>query len=378
MNSPEVKNALVTVLDWGLGHATRCVPVIRELQKQNINVVVGGGGLSLIFLKEEFPALTFYPLPSYGVVYPESNSMWFSILKQLPKVFAAINQEKKAVDEILGKEKIDIIISDNRYGCFSKKVKSIFVGHQLNLQMPAKARWLSKVVNRFHSNKIKAFDEVWIPDEADGAKPNRSPTHRAQRPIRFDGDDNLKSAQAVGFSYSGVLSEIDSLNTKRIGILSRFGNETKKPDEIYDIVALISGPEPQRTIFENLCRQQLITCKRKSLMIKGKPGTSGTVTDGLLTEVGHLPSQEMESVLKNCQVVISRSGYSTIMDLATLNKKAFFIPTPGQTEQEYLAEHLVNNKMAFAQPQSQFDLEVARSEWSGLAGSLSSTGSSGR
>jgi UDP-N-acetylglucosamine transferase subunit ALG13 len=327
-----LKSALVTILDWGLGHATRCVPVIKELQKQNVSVIIGGSGLSLIFLKEEFPSLTFYELPSYGVIYQENGSMWFSIMKQLPKIYSVIRQERKAVARIIVKEKIDFIVSDNRYGCFSKSVKSVFLGHQLNLRMPAGSKWLSKVVNRLHSNAMRKFDEVWIPDEANG------------------------------FSYSGVLSDNGDLHTRRVGILSRFGHETKKPGEVYDIVALISGPEPQRTIFENLCRQEVMKCNRKSLMIRGRPGESATVSNGLLTEVGHLRSEDMEAVLRNCGVVLSRSGYSTIMDLATLNKKAVFIPTPNQTEQEYLAEYFMINKMAFAQPQARFDLEVALSE----------------
>jgi len=331
------KSAFVAVLDWGLGHATRCVPIIHELQKQNVRVVVGGCGSSLNILKSEFPELTFYELPPYGIVYPDSRStlggsMLFSMLLQLPKIKRAINQEKILVDEIVANEKIDFILSDNRYGCYSDKIHSIFIGHQLNLQMPLRISLLSNFVNDRHKHKIKNFDQVWVPD------------------------------QAKGFHFSGILSEGRLRDAKFIGVLSRFNGTGKPSKEGYKIVALISGPEPMRTVFECLVREQLQKCGRKSLIVKGKPGSSEWVLNGTVSEVDHLTSTELEPVLTSADVILSRPGYSTIMDLAILGKKAIFIPTPGQTEQEYLARYLASNNMACVQEQDQFNLAAALSQ----------------
>ncbi len=336
------KSALVAVLDWGLGHATRCIPVIRELQKQNVRVVIGGSGLSLEFLKDEFPELTFYQLPSYGIVYPEIGNMIFSMLLQFPRINNRIRQEQKLTNEIIFKEKIDFIISDNRYGCYAQQIKSVFIGHQLNLQVPTRLSWLSRSLNNFHLSKINKFDQVWIPDED------------------------------MGFRFSRILSNNSLTKTRRIGILSRFGKSIKAESDVYEIVALISGPEPQRTIFENLMREQLKKSGRKSVMVKGKPGRIEKIEVGMLTEFNHLRSGELESVLLSAKVIIARPGYSTIMDLATLGKQVIVIPTPGQTEQEYLAEHLLTNKMGTSQKQNQFDLEKALEQLSNF-GSLPKT-----
>ncbi len=319
----------VAVLDWGLGHATRCVPIIRQLQAQNASVVIGGSGLSLEFLKAEFPELLVYQLPSYRIVYPEKRSLLFSLVFQLPRIYRAILKEKKIIDSIIAKEKIEFILSDNRYGCYSTKIRSIFIGHQLNLQMPNGFLWLSRLVNKLHLNRVKKFNQVWVPDES------------------------------TGFQFSGVLSNSQLLNAKRIGILSRFGNSNETQSDVYEIVVLISGPEPQRTIFENMIRHQLQKSGRKSLMMKGQPGRIEKTEQGLLTEYNHLRSHELEVILVSARIIIARSGYSTIMDMATLGKRVIFIPTPGQSEQEYLAQYLMDNEIAFAQPQHEFDLEKA-------------------
>jgi len=331
------KSALVTVLDWGLGHATRCVPVINELQKQNVRVIVGGCGNSLAILKAEFPNLTFYELPAYGIVYPDSRSslggsMLFSMLLQLPRITGAIKQEKLVVDEIVAKERIDFILSDNRYGCYSNEINSIFIGHQLNLQMPLRISMLSRFVNGHHLRKIKNFNQVWIPD------------------------------QVNGFHFSGILSKGLLNEVKYIGVLSRFSGTANPSKEAYDIVALISGPEPLRSVFECLVREQLQKSGRKALIVKGKPGSREWTMNGSVSEVNHLTANELEPILMSTNVILSRPGYSTIMDLAVLGKKAIFIPTPGQTEQEYLAQYLATNNLVCTQLQDQFDLEAALSQ----------------
>jgi UDP-N-acetylglucosamine transferase subunit ALG13 len=254
------------------------------------------------------------------------------MLMQLPGLIRIIKAEHKLIEEIIQKEKVDFIVSDNRYGCYSVKVKSIFVGHQLSLQMPNGFSFLKGFVNRLHLARIRNFNSVWIPDCENN------------------------------FRFSGLLAENQLPNAKRMGILSRFGQSSFESGEHYEIVAIISGPEPQRSIFESLVRDQLSQVNKKSLLVKGRPGKTTRTTSGFVTEVDHLSARELESVLVSADVIISRAGYSTIMDLAALGKRVILIPTPGQTEQEYLAQYLMKSKKAFAQTQNQFDLKMALTE----------------
>jgi predicted glycosyltransferase len=331
------KSVFVAALDWGLGHATRCIPIIRELQNQNVRVVLGGSGASMMLLKDEFPRLPSYELPSYAITYPKSGSLAFSMLAQWPRIIQVIKKERLMTDEIIEEEKIQNIISDNRYGCYSKHVKSIFVCHQLNIQMPRGFSWLSRPINTVHKRMIKNFDQVWVPDQTDG------------------------------FSFSGILSQSALGNVKRVGILSRFGeqqtkeqaNDEANEEEGFVIVALISGPEPQRSVLEEMVRHQLQTCGRKSLLVLGRPGTDKVEARGRMTEASHLSSEKLETVLRSAKVVLARPGYSTVMDLAALGKQAIFVPTPGQTEQEYLGQYLMSKGVAVVQAQAKFDLSAA-------------------
>lgn len=323
------KTVFVAVLDWGLGHATRCVPVIRELQKQSCKVVVGGSGTSLKFLKSEFNGLTFYDLPEYNITYPSNGRLVQHLIPQMPNVMRQIQLEHKLTLDIIKKENIDCIISDNRYGCFSNAIKSIFICHQLNLQLPGWVSFLSRFINHLHLKRIGKFNEVWVPDEEQG------------------------------FRFSGKLSVCKLNNVKWIGILSRFSSSQNSDVIKYDVAALVSGPEPQRTNFENMLRQQLLNSNKRSILIKGKPGSSQFIVNGPLTEVDHLDSKELESVLRSASVVICRSGYSSIMDLAVLGKKVIFVPTPGQTEQEYLAKYFGDKSCAVVRSQNEFNLQNA-------------------
>lgn len=323
------RSVLVSILDWGLGHATRCAPVIRELQKQNFRVVIGGSGPSLQFLKNEFRGLTFYDLPSYEIVYPENGNLLRSLLLQAPRILKKIKLEHFATQRIVEKEDLNYLISDNRYGCYSKKIKSIFIGHQLHLKLPSSISFFSGIINSLHLRQIRNFNEVWVPDEPEGLR------------------------------LSGKLSKNSLPNSKYIGILSRFGNGEPQVAERYEFVGLVSGPEPQRTIFENILREQFVRSNCKSIMVKGKPGSTQVGQHGNIAEADHLESILLESILANCGAVVCRSGYSTIMDLSVLGKKVIFVPTPGQTEQEYLGEYLSDKKIAVCQRQSEFDLATA-------------------
>ncbi len=321
------KRILICPLDWGLGHATRCVPIIRLLIENNAEVMIAADKRPLELLKQEFSDLKFITLKGYEINYSKRGSMILSMLLSIPKILKGIHIEHKELDKIVDLHNIDIVISDNRYGCWNKKVKSIFITHQLMIKTP----FFEKLLHRKIQQYIKKYDECWIPD--------------------YEGENNL----------SGDLSHKYELltNTFFIGPLTRFSN-IKSSEMIYDVMAIVSGPEPQRTIFEKILFVQLSKSGLKSLIVLGLPDEKFKKEERQnVTMISHLDSFSMQKMILKSNIIIARSGYSTIMDLASLNKKVIFIPTPGQTEQEYLAEYLKNKKMVYSEKQSNFDLENA-------------------
>lgn len=326
------KRILICPLDWGLGHATRCIPVIRLLLEKNAEVIIAADGRPLELLKKEFPQLEFIYLKGYNIQYPEKGSMILKIFFSVPKIFFGIYKEYLSVKKIIRIKKIEVIISDNRFGCWNKKIKSVFITHQLMVKTP----FAEKLLHRLNLYFIKKYDECWLPD--------------------FAGTENL----------SGDLSHKYTLpkNAFFVGPLSRFNSVITRevlPKQSFDeIMVIISGPEPQRTIFEKLILEQTRQTNLKALIVCGKTELEQKKeTTGNIEIVNHLKADEMQNAILNADIIIARSGYSTIMDLVTLGKKAIFIPTPGQTEQEYLAEYLMSKKIAYCVSQKQFNLSNA-------------------
>lgn len=322
-----MKTVLVAVLNWGLGHATRSIPIIRELQNQQACVVLAGNGPSLSLLKQEFPSIRSYELPDYGIHYPENGSVFFDLMKQIPRLLNIIKEEFKVLMDVVQKENVHAIISDNRYGCYSVNIPSVIICHQLNLQLPRAWQWLAPYVNAQHKKYLLRFNQIWVPDMPD-----------------------------VSLSFTGQLSKSDLRDVKRIGILSRFGSSSNAYSTKFDLVAVVSGPEPQRTIFERLIRNQLKGFNGNALLVKGLPEHKEFSFVDNITEVNHLEANELNQILRDANVVVARAGYSTVMDLAALGKKAILIPTPGQTEQEYLARFLSERAWVVACEQDKFDL----------------------
>ena len=322
MNSK--KKILVAPLDWGLGHATRCIPIARALEKEGYEVIFAADKRPLRLLMDEFPNNRFIKLSGYNVSYPKNGQMAISMLFQSFKIFKNISRERKALKQIIKEYEIDGIISDNRYGLYSKDIPSIFITHQLKIQSPILENFIQKINYKFISN----FDECWVPDDS-------------------------KS------SLSGKLSAVAKTptKTKYIGSLSRFKKMSQ--DKKIDILAIVSGPEPQRSLFENLLKKQLKNSQKNALLVSGKPEEISNQSEGKLTIVSHLNASELNQAMANAEIVICRPGYSTIMDLARLKKKAVFVPTPGQTEQLYLAKYFYQEKAAYAMHQHEFDINTA-------------------
>ena len=315
-------------LEWGLGHATRCIPLINALLAQNCKVFIGVEGAAKALLVQEFPQLTFLPLMGYRVQYSRKK-FWLPVklLLQFPKMIYSVYNEHRWLKKTIRHYSIDAVISDNRLGLYTKLVPCIYITHQLAIKTGN--RFTERVAQKIHYHFINKYNACWVPDAV--------------------GEINL----------AGELSHpvrLPKTPVQYIGPLSRF---EKMPDEkIYDLAVIISGPEPQRTFFENLLLKELENYKQACLFVRGLPaGVQICKCKNVQVEIhDHLSAEELSKAIQQSRLIISRSGYTTVMDLIKLQQKAILIPTPGQTEQEYLAESLMAKKIFYCTKQKSFSL----------------------
>ena len=331
---------LISPLDWGLGHATRCIPLVRYLAGKHCEMIIGASGRPLYLLKKEFPGLEFLEMPGYDISYPASSSMTMKMAVQIPKIVSGIRREHGQLKKIIREKKIDAVISDNRFGLWSREVPCVFITHQVMVKSPVGEKWIHALNKRY----MKRFTECWIPDQP--------------------GENGLSGDLAHRFPLPG--------NAKYIGWLSRFAGEKETTpdgsDKKWDLLVILSGPEPQRTIFEKMVMEQLPLVGRV-LIVRGiteKEERKQLATN--VEAVSYLGSEELLNEMQHARWILSRPGYSTLMDLAVLGKKALFVPTPGQTEQEYLAQQMMNAGIAYAVPQKNFNLQQALAESTKYAG----------
>ena len=297
---------LVAPLNWGLGHATRCIPIIEALLTEGFEPIIASDGIALQILQKEYPSLLFLELPSYQIEYPAKGASFkWKMIKNSPKMFEAIYHERQLVKKWVKKYQLSGLISDNRLGVYSKKIPSVFITHQLNV-LSGNTSWIT---SKLHQFIIKKYMECWVPDHKEF--PN----------------------------LSGKLGHLEHPHFKinYIGAISRF-NKIDLPKK-YDLMVILSGPEPQRTLLENRLFKEIKRYKKEVVFIKGLVETEQKVEQiENVTFYNFMTSSQLERTFNESELVLSRSGYTTVMDLAKLGKKAFFIPTPGQFEQEYLAK----------------------------------------
>lgn len=325
-------NILVAPLDWGLGHATRCIPVIRELVRQDCRVHLAGDGKVKALLTQEFPHLPFVDLKGYGVNY--SASRWtlpFTLTAQIPKIIAAIKYENERLKIIVKEQSIDAVISDNRYGLYHPGIPTVFLTHQLLIKTPL-GKYADRQLQKINYSYINQFTECWVPDNDHGTN--------------FAGD------------LSHPLLE-PGPPVRYLGPLSRF-SPTTHPLPGKHLLVLLSGPEPQRTLLENIFVRQAGDYRHPTVFVRGLPGGGPPLSlPAHVTVHDHLAADALEEAMSFAHFVVARCGYSTVMDLAVLQKKGILIPTPGQTEQQYLSEHLMRQRTAFCIAQERFRLRAA-------------------
>ena len=319
------RKILVAPINWGLGHAARCIPLIKKLEEKGFTPILASDGGALALLKLEFPHLRHYELPSYNISYTRHGKLLkWKLLKDTPAILSTIRKEKKVTKEIVETENISGIISDSRFGVRCNHVPAAFVTHQLNV-LSGNTTFLS---SRLHRKYISKFDRCWVPDAPKSPNLSGLLGHLKKRP--------------QGVEY--------------LGVLSRF--EKKELPQKYNFLVLLSGPEPQRTILEKILLKEFADTDRKMAFIRGVFDQPEIPAPKENIEIyNYLTGAELEKKLNQSALVISRSGYTTLLDLAKLEKKAFFIPTPGQFEQEYLAHRMMKLDRAPYCKQNEFNLE---------------------
>ena len=322
---PIEKNILVAPLNWGLGHATRCIPIIRALSANGFTPILASDGEALIMLQKEFPELKSLELPSYEIEYAKDGAHFkWKMLKNMPKMMEAILEEKKIIKKWVKEYNLSGIISDNRLGVFRKKVPCVFITHQLNV-LTGNTTWIT---SKLHQHIIRKYNECWVPDYEE--KPN----------------------------LTGKLGHLKAPmdHIKYIGPLSRL--EKKELPIRYDLMVILSGPEPQRSIFEHQLRDSIVDFQGNVVFICGKMALQQSKIEiGNVTYYNFMTSEQLGKAFNESKKVLCRSGYTTIMDLAKLEKPAFLIPTPGQFEQEYLAKRLKKNELFPSAKQEDFTFD---------------------
>lgn len=319
INFDATDKVLVSPLGWGLGHASRLIPVIDALLVNGCTVVIGADSHIIDLLQPRFPNVKCFTFKSVSIKFSKGKYQLLALIMIAVKILLLAKREQKVLKQIIKRESITAIISDNRYGLYAKGVKSVLVTHQLSPIFPKPFGWMKPFGEMYIKRHAQRFTECWIPDSENG------------------------------FRLSGILSERGSSipNANFVGLMSRFSLfKSEKSKNGFDLIGIVSGPPPHRLAFE----QELINIAQRlslrTLILQGLPqGKSAARAKGNVTLVPHLPDTQLAKELVSAKYVICRSGYSTIMDLIALQCSAIIVPTPGQTEQEYLADRLNTEKL---------------------------------
>ena len=336
-NNPEINPALnhnvplkvlIAPLDWGLGHTTRVIPVIHSFLTAGCQVLLAGNANQKMLLQAEFPHLTFVDLEGYNVKYSQHHRLFmWKLLKQLPYLHSTIKKENNWLHKIVHEHNPQVIISDNRYGLHHPNVFSILITHQLYIRSPF-GKNINRLIQKMHNRFIEKFNACWVPDQKENG-------------------------------LGGELSHPDikpAIPVYYTGWLSRFKDDAKEKTEKH-LLVLLSGPEPQRTIFEEKIFNEIKNLREQVIIVRGLPANKEKLDIEPHVKVyNHLPASELNKLMLEASFIIGRCGYSTIMDLARLKKKSILVPTPGQTEQEYLAGFLSAKKIIYSVDQHHFSL----------------------
>jgi hypothetical protein len=309
-------NILICPLEWGLGHAARMIPLAKELVGRGDNVFIGAGEEHLSLFRTEMPGLTYINFPGFRPGYSRYLPSWLMMFCKIPSLIYHSTREHSELKKIILDNAIDIVISDNRFGLWNKDVTTAYMTHQLRIPFPKPFGFTEIIGIMIHRAIIRKFNFCFIPD--------------------LPGEMNVSGRLSHGMKLPA--------NARFIGLLSRFSDTQPTTDGSSGYrhnTVILSGPEPQRSILKEKLEELLRKQEVPAIFLGGKPGTANEmIRTGNIIYYSHLGSAQMKETLITSDCIISRSGYTTIMELISLRCTALLIPTPGQTEQEYLAVHL--------------------------------------
>lgn len=328
---PDNKTILFAVLNWGLGHATRSIPLIRALSQHN-RVILATSGRALELLRNEFPDHEWIDFPDYGSQYSKFGFLVIPYLGlQIPVILFRLVKERRRTRQIVREYGIELIISDSRFGVYAPDILSYFITHQLRFPLPKLLRWMTPVSEWYNRYFFNRYNKVFVVDSREEPSLSGELSHRG------------KIAHHHSLVYIGALSSITQ----------------NYAEEDIDLLVSISGPETARTTFEKIILKQIRNISGKKVVVLGKPGEHVPFEGSEDLQIfPHLPRDEMSRMMNRARVIVCRSGYSTVMELVALKKKALMIPTPGQTEQEYLAKYYLEN--GYFQIAFQKDLDLKK------------------
>ena len=367
---------LVAPLDWGLGHATRCVPVVREFLRCGAEVELAVVKDNANFFREVFPDLRQRLAPSYNIVYPKHGyNMALWLLKNSMHLNSIMRYEHHFAEEMVERHGYDVIFSDNRFAFYSKNAYSIYMTHQRRIAFPKAFSAFEGVGILWHSGIMRKFDEVWVPDmeffpgyagslSHSGATPGDKPMRYVGALSRFsEYVESQKKADDVKLE-----SDVDLMSVSEFMANSASVEWNVQPRERYKVAAIVSGVEPARTRFETRLRKVLSEIPGHHVMILGKPSLgSKNWKEGNIEFWTHLATNEFADVVRRADFVVSRGGYSTVMDMAELGAKCIFVPTPGQFEQVVLAHDLSEAGYAAEIPEDDLSVETLTSAFESSA-----------
>ena len=326
---PNKKRILFAIMGWGLGHATRCIPIIRSLMKEN-HVILASNGISATLLKQEFISLKCIDYPDYAIKYPRNKMMLLPLIAlQLPSIILKLIKEHLQTQKVINDENIDLIISDSRYGVYSTGVPTYFIIHQLHFQLSGIFKSIEFLGEWFNIFMFRRYEEVIIPDVKSDQNLTGDLTHLG------------KISNHPKLHYLGVFCSVSEMNIK----------------EDIDYLFSVSGPEIQRTLFEEIILDQINNIPGKKVVVLGKPGDKQAYGAFRNTKIyNHVNREKQNELLNRAKFIVCRSGYTTVMELIALKKPALMIPTPGQTEQEYLASYYGQTGLFYTANQNGLDL----------------------
>ncbi len=303
---------LFGVCSWGLGHATRDLSLIKGIIEAGHEITIVAKGRSLNLLKEELGnSCSYLEIPDYSSPYSKKDFSVPKFLSYFPVYMNQVVKEHEKIRKLVRREGYERIISDNRFGVHNREVPSYFISHQLRFLAPGRVKLFEMATEGFNYSFFKnSFTKFLVPDFKEDS-------------LSGDLSHNLKYFKEGQVEYLGILSDLIK----------------KKVSQDIDYFISVSGPEPQRSIFERKVLEQAPRLKGKVVVALGKPEAPQERGSGELRIFGYLKRREQEDVMNRAKLIIARSGYSTLMEVVALGKKALFVPTPGQTEQVYLAKY---------------------------------------